>query len=147
MFRALDTAFSEIYGNDIPPGLAAQFKNGAVVFGAMTTAVVAIVAGGSVVALVPSLSAVTVSFLPMYLVFPDVPVSIREGLLGAATNAVLSGRNSRPASRARRTTRRTSRTGRTIRGLDVEGSTAHVENGEISVASATAEVTFHVHRN
>jgi len=92
VFRTLDTAFSEIYGNDTPPGLAAQFKNGAVVFGAMTTAVVAIVAGGSVVALVPSLSAVTVSFLPMYLVFPDVPVSIREGLLGAATNVVLSGR-------------------------------------------------------
>ena len=92
MFRTLDTAFSEIHGNDTPPGLAAQFKNGAVVFGAMTTAVVAIVAGGSVVALVPSLSALTVSFLPIYLVFPDVPVSIREGLLGAATSVVLSGR-------------------------------------------------------
>jgi hypothetical protein len=50
VFRTLDTAFSEIYGNDTPPGLAAQFKNGAVVFGAMTTAVVAIVAGGSVAA-------------------------------------------------------------------------------------------------
>ena len=118
VFRALDKAFSELYRARIDAGILERLGDGAVVLGAMTVAVLAMVAVGALIALAPGLLAgtaaleswlggveprlplvrvasflglavgLTVAFLPMYYVFPDVEMTLREALPGAALAAV-----------------------------------------------------------
>lgn len=108
VFRTLDTAFSELYQATLHAGILEQIRDGIVVFGAMTAAILTMVALGAVAALAPNLFGgiesrlplvrvasflalivgLTVAFLPMYYVFPDVDVSFREVLPGAALAAV-----------------------------------------------------------
>ena len=120
VFRTLDKAFSELYSARIDAGIVEQLRDGTIVLGAMTAAVLAMVAVGALIALGPGLLdgiaapdgagwlggvgfrlplvrvagfpglvvGLTVAFLPMYYVFPDVEVSLREALPGAAFAAV-----------------------------------------------------------
>jgi membrane protein len=100
LFRGLDVAFSILYGTDDRKGLPDQVKNGLIVLGALSVAlfgsiliwvalftVVDVPLGGIVpkLLLVPFL---TVAFLPMYYVFPDTDLSVREILPGAVVAAL-----------------------------------------------------------
>jgi len=100
VFRGLDTAFSALYREEATEGLLEQVRDGLVVLGAILLGVLAMVAAGVAVAVLPDLPfvralnvlfllvALTVVFLPMYYVFPDVSVSVREVLPGTVTAAV-----------------------------------------------------------
>ena len=108
VFRWLDTAFSELYDSDASPDIVDQITDGLVVLGAMTTAILAMLAVGAVVALEPSLLpdidtplptvrivgfvalvvGLVVAFLPMYYVFPDWPMTLSEALPGAVVAAL-----------------------------------------------------------
>jgi len=107
VFRTLDKAFSELYSAETSDGFLRQIKDGLVVVGTMTVAIVGMVALGTLVALAPSLSltvtdppvvraltfvalvvGLTVAFLPMYYVFPNVSVSLREVVPGAVVAAL-----------------------------------------------------------
>ncbi|WP_436927452.1 YihY/virulence factor BrkB family protein [Halosimplex amylolyticum] len=101
IFRGLDTAFSEIYETTAQNSLVDKFRDGVVVFGALVVAVLATVGASAAVALfadaIPLLSyasplvllgGLVLAFLPMYYVFPDVDVGIRDVLPGAAFAAV-----------------------------------------------------------
>jgi len=108
VFRWLDTAFSELYDSDASPGIVDQITDGLVVLGAMTTAILAMLAVGAVVALEPSLLpdidtplptvrivgfvalvvGLVVAFLPMYYVFPDRPMTLSKALPGTVVAAL-----------------------------------------------------------
>jgi len=94
-FRALDRAFSRVYGVRTVDSLVAQLSDAVLVLGTLGLAAVAVVVLG---AAVPSLAWVPYStllgqvalvvalpgaFLPLYVLIPDVDVSVREGLPGA----------------------------------------------------------------
>ena len=98
LFRGVDVAFARIYGYPTSPILQ-QLSDGVVVLAslggaalgvAVTTAVIAIVdlpfvgVVGPLVLLVFLL----VAFIPLYTVIPDVPVSVRSAIPGAALTAV-----------------------------------------------------------
>jgi hypothetical protein len=100
LFRGLDVAFSQVYGvTDVEP-LPRQVLDAVVV---LLTLPVAVAAAVAVTVVVPYLDAVpyvdvasgvalpvalTLVFLPAYYVFPDVEMSVREALPGAALAAV-----------------------------------------------------------
>lgn len=108
VFRWLDTAFSELYDSDASPDIVDQVTDGLVVLGVMTTAILAMLAIGAVVALEPSLLpdidtslptirivgfvalvvGLVVAFLPMYYVFPNRPMTLSEALPGAVVAAL-----------------------------------------------------------
>ena len=108
VFRWLDTAFSELYDSDASPDIVDQVTDGLVVLGAMTTAILAMLAVGAVVALEPSLLpdidtplptvrivgfvalvvGLVVAFLPMYYVFPDRPMTLSKALPGTVVAAL-----------------------------------------------------------
>lgn len=98
-FRALDRAFSLVYGERSGEPVLTGLLDAVVALGAVGVAVAALLVAGTAVALlpgplvglvgtvalVPTLLAV---FLPLYYLFPDVPVSLRSVLPGAALAAV-----------------------------------------------------------
>lgn len=100
VFRALDTSFSTIYGtsgrNDIPD----QFRDGLVVLVALGVALVTVLVGGLVLRFVPDppfpqlvselllVPALSVVFLPVYYVFPDVKLPLKMVLPGAVVAAI-----------------------------------------------------------
>lgn len=97
-FRALDRAFSLVYGA-ATKSFADSVQDALVVLVAMGAASAAVFVAGAVVALLPGtavgpLGAVglaatlLVLFLPVYYRFPDVPLSLRGVLPGAALSAV-----------------------------------------------------------
>ncbi len=98
LFRALDRAFSEVYGDTGDGGLVSEVRDGLVVLVVVTIGVggVAVAGGvltrlvGGVALLARALSLVTLgaAFLPLYYVFPDRPVTVREALPGTAFAAV-----------------------------------------------------------
>lgn len=107
VFRTLDTAFTELYGQAQEESILDQVRDGLVVVGAMAVAAVTMVAVGTVFALASSFSlasdatllvrvlsvvalvvGLTGAFLPMYYVFPDVDVSFRDAVPGALVAAV-----------------------------------------------------------
>ncbi|WP_435361018.1 YihY/virulence factor BrkB family protein [Haloarchaeobius sp. DFWS5] len=95
IFRGLDTAFSEIYETDTQNSLPSQVRDGLIVLVSLVLSVAAIIVGTSVfgtfagripylgVAVPLVLSAgLVLAFLPMYYVFPNTDVSVREVLPG-----------------------------------------------------------------
>jgi membrane protein len=100
IFRAMDAAFAELYDTERNLSLVDQFRDAIVVLVALAAATAGLIAVGSVVeipAAVPfpwvlegllGVLGLAVAFLPIYYVFPDVDVSVREvvpGVLVAAT--------------------------------------------------------------
>lgn len=106
VFRGLDIAFSQMYGSRVPESMGEQLLDGIVVLAAVGVGVVLTVAVGAFlastglewrlagvdlvsiaggVALVIGLS---VMLLPLYYVFPDRELRLREALPGAAFTAV-----------------------------------------------------------
>ncbi|MDS0283051.1 YihY/virulence factor BrkB family protein [Haloarcula onubensis] len=101
IFRGLDTAFSEIYETTGTSSLVDKFRDGLVVLVALSLALVAMV-GSSVVlgALtdqipysqwltpVALLAGLVVAFYPIYYVFPDADLGVRDVLPGVVLAAV-----------------------------------------------------------
>ncbi|NHN41936.1 YihY/virulence factor BrkB family protein [Halorubellus sp. JP-L1] len=94
VFRALDTAFSIVYGEPAEEGFLDAVVDGAVALGAVGVAITASVAFVAVLTLfeVPFLERLgvvvevfllTAAFYPLYYLFPGVDVSYREALPGA----------------------------------------------------------------
>lgn len=100
VFRGLDEAFSAIYATRGRASIVDQLKDGVVVLTAIGAAIVVLVLAGAVTALFPEfpfvnavttaiqLAALVPVFLPLYVVFPDAGVSIREALPGAVVATV-----------------------------------------------------------
>ena len=101
IFRGLDTAFSEIYEITPDSSIVDQIRDGLVVLVSLTLALAAMIAVTSVFGafqgVIPYLGlllplglavGLIVAFLPIYYVFPDVDVSVREILPGVVIAAV-----------------------------------------------------------
>ncbi|WP_135853515.1 YihY/virulence factor BrkB family protein [Halorussus salinus] len=100
VFRGFDEAFSAIYATDAKTGLADQVKDALLVLAAIGAGVVVVVLTGAATALFPQfpfvgllttlvqLVALVPVFLPLYVVFPDAGVSLREALPGAVVVTV-----------------------------------------------------------
>jgi YihY family inner membrane protein len=106
LFRGLDIAFSEVYGDPGPTSIVAQIRNATITLGAVVAGVAATVAIGTVIAglgiaatvegydsvgLVGTtalIAALSVAFLPLYYVLPGTDVSVREAIPGALFAAV-----------------------------------------------------------
>ena len=100
VFRGIDVAFSSLYHSPGQNGIVDQVKDALVVLVGIAVAVVAMVAAGLVVAFLPNLpyvgtlsfvfliAALTVAFLPIYYVFPDTDVSVRDVLPGTVFAAI-----------------------------------------------------------
>ncbi|WP_049911978.1 YihY/virulence factor BrkB family protein [Halorubrum kocurii] len=100
VFRALDTAFAELYGVKSPPDFVKQLTDaGSVVLGVgvgigVMVAVGAFVAAADAVPLVEVASVLAlpaflaVVFLPMYYLLPQPAIGVREALPGAAFAAI-----------------------------------------------------------
>ncbi len=100
VFRGFDEAFSAIYATDAKTGLADQVKDALLVLAAIGAGVVVVVLTGAVTALFPQfpfvglvttliqLVALVPVFLPLYVIFPDAGVSLREALPGAVVVTV-----------------------------------------------------------
>ncbi|MXR20585.1 YihY family inner membrane protein [Halobacterium sp. PCN9] len=96
LFRGLDVAFSQIYGVEAVESLPRQVADGLVVLLTLPLAIGSAVAVSVVVPyleVVPLLDlasaialpvALTLAFTPAYYVFPDVPMTVRMALPGAA---------------------------------------------------------------
>jgi YihY family inner membrane protein len=94
VFRGLDIAFSRVYGSETPLGLLEQVRDALLVLGAIGLGLGATVMLGTVLPLsdVPLagylgplglVAVLAVVFLPLYYVFPDSGVSVREAIPGA----------------------------------------------------------------
>jgi len=101
IFRGLDTAFSEIYGTVGRNSFVNKLKDGVVVLFALGVAVVATVGTSAAFTVFADtipfsgyamplvlLVGLVVAFLPMYYVFPDRELSVRDVLPGAIVAAV-----------------------------------------------------------
>ena len=100
IFRGIDIAFSELYGSRDRNRLVDQLRDGIIVFGSLLLALVAAGLAASVYALFPDAAGIgigntlllilglAVAFFPMYYVFPDADVSVREVLPGVFVAAV-----------------------------------------------------------
>lgn len=94
VFRGLDVAFSRIYGVESPPSLRDQVQDAVLVLAAVALALVATVAVSTVLqstlgplANIAStlllLLTLTAVFVPLYYVFPDCEVSVKDALPGS----------------------------------------------------------------
>jgi membrane protein len=100
VFRGLDTAFSRLYDAPADEGFVSRSIDGLVVLVAITAALLATVAAGVALALLPDvllvdvagslllLLGLAVALFPLYYVFPDVDVSVREVLPGTVVAAI-----------------------------------------------------------
>ena len=100
VFRALDIAFLKVYGSEAPASLVAQVRDGLVAVVGIGAGLAAMIAIGALVAstrlqllvdlfgilVLPAV--LSVVFLPLYYVFPDVEMSVAEALPGAVFAAV-----------------------------------------------------------
>ena len=106
LFRGLDIAFSDVYGDPGPASILEQLRNATVTLGAVGVGVAATVAVGTAIAGLGIASTVesyapagiigtavlvltlSVAFLPLYYVLPGRNVSVREAFPGALFAAV-----------------------------------------------------------
>jgi YihY family inner membrane protein len=99
LFRALDVAFSRVYGAPPVESLVEQVYDALVAFASIAVAVLAVVLLGAVLPALAHLPLVDAAafvllfvalmgvFFPIYYLFPDVPITPREALPGAAVVA------------------------------------------------------------
>ena len=99
IFRGLDTAFSDIYESESENTFVDQVRDGVVVFGAIGLALFLVSladalvtfpsfgAADTVVRPLVSVLTLSLAFLPMYYVFPDEEVTVREVIPGAVVAA------------------------------------------------------------
>lgn len=100
VFRALDTAFSAIYDTQLRNDLPNQFKDGIVVLVSLAIALLVVLVAELALRLVPTLPfpqligevflvvALSVVFVPIFYVFPDVDLSFKRVVPGAVFAAV-----------------------------------------------------------
>ncbi|MFC7175924.1 YhjD/YihY/BrkB family envelope integrity protein [Halosegnis marinus] len=100
IFRGLDTAFSDIYESTAANTFLDQIRDGVVVFLAVGLGITAVSvadavlvlpgsgAVGAVVRALATVAVVAVALLPMYYVFPDEDVTVREVVPGTLVAAV-----------------------------------------------------------
>ena len=99
LFRGLDVAFSMIYGTRQEVTLFTQFRNAVTALLAVGGAVGAVVVAAGLAGLVGLSAAgvptvvglpvvLTVAFLPLYVIFPDVDVRVRDAIPGTIFAAV-----------------------------------------------------------
>lgn len=101
LFRALDLAFDEMYGNDVPTPFVRQLGNAIIVITSIGLAFVLVVVASILLSMLPwqtplntslgtvgMVVVVAVVLLPVYYVLPPVAVTIREILPGTAIAAV-----------------------------------------------------------
>ncbi len=100
IFRGLDTAFAELYASEAESTLLDQLRDGFVVLFAVLFAILAAGVAGAAFALFPAVPYVgflsplvlvvglSLAFLPMYYVFPDADVTVREVLPGTVVASV-----------------------------------------------------------
>jgi YihY family inner membrane protein len=100
VFRGMDQAFSDIYATEGKASIVEQIKDALLVLAAIGAAVLVFVGASAVTALVPDvpfagllatlvqLVALVPVFLPLYVVFPDADVGLREALPGTVVATV-----------------------------------------------------------
>lgn len=100
VFRALDTAFSTIYGTHRKNGILNQFRDGVVVLISLGVALGATIVATLALRVAPALPfpsvvnpllliiGLTIAFFPVYYVFPDRDLSVGEVLPGTVIAAV-----------------------------------------------------------
>ncbi|WP_255196195.1 YihY/virulence factor BrkB family protein [Halorarius litoreus] len=100
VFRALDTSFSTIYDTTEKNDILNQFRDGLVVLVAFSVALVAVLVAGLGLRFVPNhpfprlvselllIFGLSVVFIPIYYVFPDVDLSLKTVFPGAVVAAV-----------------------------------------------------------
>ena len=99
LFRGLDMAFSMVYGTGSEKTFLGQLRNAVTALGAVGLAIAAIVAVGiaadvagirfvGLLGPVALVAVLTGAFLPLYYIFPDVPMTPRAALPGAVFAAV-----------------------------------------------------------
>ncbi|WP_224268966.1 YihY/virulence factor BrkB family protein [Haloprofundus salinisoli] len=99
IFRGLDTAFAEIYETEDTDEFVDQLRDGLVVFVALLVAVVAMITTGSAFAALAQrlaigvlnplflVVALSIAFFPLYYIFPNADLSIRDVVPGLVTAA------------------------------------------------------------
>jgi len=100
VFRGLNTAFALVYGTADDAGFVDAVTDGATALACLAVAAVALVGVGALLTLVvdqlvldllgPLLlcGGLTLAFLPLYYVLPDIPLRVRDALPGALLAAV-----------------------------------------------------------
>lgn len=100
VFRAMNIAFARIYGTSADRSLLDDLQNGVLVLVAIGLALAVMTATGAAVALLDELpyvevvspvvllAGLTAIFFPMYYLFPDADVTVREVLPGAVVAAI-----------------------------------------------------------
>lgn len=100
VFRALDTAFSTLYGTEGSESIVGKLADAVTVLAAIVTAILVLLAAGVLSRFAPDLPSIeffnalaltavlTVAFLPMFYVFPDADVTVREALPGTVVAAL-----------------------------------------------------------
>lgn len=100
IFRGLDTAFSDIYESEGTNTFLDQLVDGVAVFGALAAAILVVGLADTLVALpalgpldplvrpLATVAGITVALVPMFYVFPDERVTVREVLPGTLAVAV-----------------------------------------------------------
>lgn len=99
VFRGLDVAFSLVYGHGRRDSFANQLRDALVALAGIAVAVAAVVAVTALVTRsgvevagvlgpVALVATLTAAFLPLFVVFPDAAVSVRDALPGTLTAAV-----------------------------------------------------------
>ena len=101
VFRGLDIAFSRVYGSGLEKSFLGRMRDAMTVFGAITAGLIGMAIAGAVIALLPEIPGVrgagpfvvwvtlTVAFLPLYYLMPDVEIRVREALPGAVLAATV----------------------------------------------------------
>ncbi|USZ69592.1 YihY family inner membrane protein [Halorussus salilacus] len=100
IFRGLNVTFADLYGTDVEESVVVQIREGLVVVFALAVAVGVVTAASVALTLFPDLpygrafsplfvvAGLAVAFFPIYYVFPDVDLSVREVVPGVLLAAV-----------------------------------------------------------
>jgi membrane protein len=100
VFRAVDAAFSEVYGVDSPESLGTQVREATIVLGSVGLGITVVVGLNGILPAVSAIPApdllgvvltlvlLPVIFLPIYYAFPDVPMTLAEAFPGAILASV-----------------------------------------------------------
>jgi len=98
VFRGLDVAFSKVYGTDVAGGFLGQLRDAAIALLAVGAGITVAIAASVLIGLSglpyvnllgpPALAtALTITFLPLYVILPDAKVGVTEAIPGAVVAA------------------------------------------------------------